>query len=409
MADNEKVRLARIELAKRELAKRQSQSQQPESPGILQTMSDAADRITGTIPPVAGLMAPTLGMAQYAGQKMNEASGQLGEAVTERVATEFPNAPTAIPVGLGAVASIASNPMTYVNPEAGINTKLKPFSGKPGIAARIKEMRTGVDAASFEQLRRDPGAFFSTADRGEVGSTIGKIKQKEGINLGVRHGDITSLTPENLKLARSQNVVGREASSSIAEKLKSAVEANPEGLSDTVIRQSGITPDEVSKAIDLSNNRLSKLTQGTPAFQAESAVKSNLQKVLEVVSPELKQANKDFSRVALRDEFMEPFPVNQSGTFSKVSPFVTTPVGSAIGAVVGGPPGAIVGAAIAQGVRSPFVAGLGTATRGLIDKALDPAVSYTANRVAARGGLIGSVTDNDRRNRISQYIDMIRR
>lgn len=89
-------------------------SSQPKQPSFLQTVSNAADRITGTMPAVASLSSPALGMAQYAGQQMNDASGRLGGAVTEFAGRKgIPGVGAAV---LGTAASIASNPMTYVNP-----------------------------------------------------------------------------------------------------------------------------------------------------------------------------------------------------------------------------------------------------------------------------------------------------
>ncbi len=106
-------------------AKYASQAPSPEGSGILDTMSNAADKITSTIPAVAGLMSPTLGMAQYAGEKINEASGQLGGAVTDYAGEHgVPGVGAAV---LGAGASMFSNPMTYVNPGAGMAGRiLKP-------------------------------------------------------------------------------------------------------------------------------------------------------------------------------------------------------------------------------------------------------------------------------------------
>jgi hypothetical protein len=46
-------------------------------------------------------------------------------------------------------------------------------------------MRTGVEASAFEQLRRDPTAFFNTTPREEAGAAIGQAKQDAGINVGV--------------------------------------------------------------------------------------------------------------------------------------------------------------------------------------------------------------------------------
>ncbi len=310
------------------------------------------------------------------------AAGKMGEAgvnpyVSGAIATVGANLPYMIPLGEGTKYS----------------TALEPAVGKPGYAARIKQMRTGVDASSFERLRRDPTAFFLRDDRNELGAAVGKAKENAGVNLGVKHNELSTFTPENLKLARQQNAVGKASSMTVAEKIQNAIAENKGGDNASIIKASGVTADEVSKAIDLSNNRLAKLHPGTPEFKSESAVKSNLQGMLEVVSPELKQANKDFSRVALRDEFMEPFPVNQAGTMSKISAFGGAPLAGGVGALVAGGPGALVAGVGYQAARSPFIAGAGTAIRGLVDKALDPALTSTI-RSASRRGLITAYIEN---------------
>lgn len=97
------------------------QTESAPPPSFLQTASNAADRITGTMPAAASIMAPTLGMAQYAGAQMNDASGKLGGAVTE--AAGRLGVPGWGAAALGVGASIAGNPMTYVDPEASMSGK----------------------------------------------------------------------------------------------------------------------------------------------------------------------------------------------------------------------------------------------------------------------------------------------
>lgn len=107
-------------------------------PSFLQTMSNAADRITGTIPAAASVMSPTLGMAQYAGQQMNDASGKLGGAVTELAGrNHVPGLGAAV---LGTGAAILSNPMTYVNPG-------EVASGKFAVPVAPAERQASVSAA----------------------------------------------------------------------------------------------------------------------------------------------------------------------------------------------------------------------------------------------------------------------
>jgi hypothetical protein len=343
-------------------------------------------------------MNPGYGMAvDYLTRQAPENAGKLGETVAEYAGSKGMNDYAS--AGLGMAASIAANPLTYA-PTPGVNFGLKPVS-KPGIGARIGEMRSGVDAMSIERLRRDPTAFFSRADRGEAGAAIGKAKADAGVNLGVQHGNLETFTPENVQLARSPSIVGKKATTSIPDKLMEVRAANPELSPMDAIKSSGITAEEVSKALDMSSNRLSKLNSGTPAFRAESAIKDNLQSIIEIVSPEIKGANKQYSRVALRDEFMEPFPVNQSGKFSKTSALLGAPVGAGVGAVFGGYPGAVMGAGIAQGLRSPFLVGLQTAARGLADKAIDPVLGFASRRA---GGVVTQL-NNQRRNLITQFIE----
>lgn len=290
----------------------------------------------------------------------------------------------------GVALGLAAQQLPYMVPigkAANINTKLAPFSGKPGIAARLKQMRTGVEASSFERLRRDPTAFFNPASRKEAGAAIGAAKQQAGVNMGVTD-DISSLTKENLGKARNPMAAASKAQDAIADKISTTLESNPGLAPSEAIRSSGITADEAATALDGINKRLAKLERsegaGSPSFQKWTAIKSHIQTVLDEVAPNVRAANSEFSRIALRDKFMEPMPVNQSGTMSKISTFGFTPAGAGVGAVAGGPVGAVIGAAAVQAARSPFLAGLGTATRGLIDKITDPALTATARGLSNR-------------------------
>lgn len=397
---------------------------------------------------------------EQGGEYIAEKGGELGYPKTGAVAGMVAaNLPYMIPVGKGAQ----------------INTALKPFSGKPGIAARMGQMRTGVEASAFEQLRRDPTAFFLGTERQEAGQAIGEAKAKAGISLGVTD-DPATLTAKNLAKARSVQAAGTKAENDIVSRIEDVLETGelpvlqpgakegpahalfaytddfgpemskrnvynvfgdpkdpkiakrgygssvskqeldelgipvtgreprpenfqrvPNQLStEELVAKAKITPDEVSTALDGINARLTKLERsagrGSPQFQKWSAIKSQFESMLETTAPEVKQANKEFSRVALRDKFMDPMPVNQAGTMSKISSFAFTPGAAGVGGLLGGIPGAIGGAAIMQGVRSPFVAGLATATRGLADKVLDPLISK-AGKEASRRALYGAYID----------------
>lgn len=89
---------------------------------FFQPLSDAADRIQGTMPAAAALMNPALGLAQYAGSQMNQAAGGLAGPVTEMAGRRGIPGPAA--AGLGMAASIAANPMSYVDPGAGFAGKV---------------------------------------------------------------------------------------------------------------------------------------------------------------------------------------------------------------------------------------------------------------------------------------------
>lgn len=318
-------------------------------------------------------IAKVTGAIDEAGQWIAEKGGEMGYPKT------------------GVALGFAAQQLPYmvpVGPEAKVSTALKPYAGKPGIAARLKQMRTGVEASAFEQLRRDPLAFITTKAREEAGKDIGTAKVNAGVNLGVT-SDIRSLNKENVSRARNPMAAANKAQDEIAESISAATDLlGPEASPKEVIDLAGITPDQASTALDGINKRLARLerTEGhqSPSFQKWTAIKSHVQTILEEVAPEVRAANKEFSRVALRDKFMEPMPVNQTGTMSKISTFGFTPAGAGVGAVAGGWPGAVAGAAVIQAARSPFLAGAGTAARGLIDKILDPALTGTARKLSNR-------------------------
>lgn len=463
-------------------------------PSALEKAAEIATNVQETIlPPVAKatdavargasrLMFGSEKPAELAQQGVRAVTGAI-EGVGEYVAEK--GAEIGLPVPVAATAGFIAANAPYMIPfgkGAQISTKLEPFSGKPGIAARMKQMRTGVEASEFERLRRDPSSFFETTSRKDAGKAIGEAKQAAGISTGVTQ-DISTLTPENLARARSIQSVGNKAQDEILAKIenvakaesslpvvqptgkvgepfftfegnydfgpgkqlstfklhgdhprsggnfdinqvkefgfpvkgraptKAAAESEPIGLpsqslsNQDIISRAGIQPNEVSQALDAVNKRLARLERsegaGSPAFQQWSAIKNHFQAMLEEVAPDVRQANRDFSRVALRDKFMEPLPVNQAGTMSKIGTFGFTPLAATGGAVAGGPLGAVLAGAAAQAVRSPFIAGLGTASRGLLDKVLDPVFSRLgkeASRRAIYGAYIDRVTTKNKEN-----------
>jgi hypothetical protein len=419
MALTEAEELELLELEEQEAIGTQTMPPNGYQPSLLQRAADVGTAVqNAVIPPLAsasdtaarGFAKAAFGTdvpvdwAQKGLGAVTSGLEKAGEYVAEEGGRRFPNLPAAVPATAGFLVANAPN-MIPLGKGATINTALKPAIGKPGIAARLKQMRTGVDASAFEQLRRDPTAFFNTTSRKAAGEAIGEAKQAAGVNLGVT-GDIKSLTKENLGRARSPMAASNKAQDAIADKIATAVESNPTANPSDVIRSSGITADEAATALDGINKRLAKLERsegpGSPSFQKWTAIKSHVQSVLEEVAPEVKAANKEFSRVALRDKFMEPMPVNQSGTMSKISTFGFTPAGAGVGGIigsVGGPigsaVGAVIGAGAVQAARSPFVAGLGTATRGLIDKAVDPVLSRTASELSRRALITTYITKHN--------------
>jgi hypothetical protein len=420
MADtNEQIRLARIELAKRELSRRQSATTDnrrfdQKLADFVQPVSDVMGKAGEAAGVITDVLHPESYFAGKAAESMNKIADTIGEKTTEYLSRGKGAIPGAPAAALGMGASILSNPTSYVAPELGYSSKLGPAVGKPGIASRIKQMRTGVEASAFEQLRRDPTAFFNRTPRAEAGEAVGQAKVNAGINPGVTK-DPASLTSENMQKARSPMVSANKAQDQIVEDLQAARELLGPGASmDKLVETAGITPDQTATALKGLNKRLTKIERsegrGSESFRDFAAIKDHFQNILENVAPEVKAANKDFSRVALRDKFMEPFPVNQAGTMSKISTFGGAPVAGGVGAVLGGPVGAAVGAVAFQAARSPFVAGLGTAVRGLADKAIDPLISGTVNQMGRRAGPIGQmVSPKDKDEAYRKFIESRKR
>lgn len=308
------------------------------------------------------------------GQTFNEGSEVIGGNTAEFLGSKGVPAPVSATGGM--LAQILSNPLSYVaGPESKVNVRLGRAPSEGSMGARFNSMRTGVDAQSFDRLRRDPSAFFAKPTS-ETGPKIGTAKANSGINLGVRPDKIETLTPENISKARTPNIAGKKALDEIMESIS-------EGRKPT--------PDAVSTALQNSNTRLSKLNPGTDPYFQETAIKSNLQNLLEQVAPEVKAANKDYSRSALREEFMQPFPVNQNGAFSKINAFGFAPAMAVAGGSVAGGPGAILAAILAQAARSPYVAGATTAARGGLDKLIDPLINATASAASKRLPLANNI------------------
>lgn len=431
MEKSERIKLARIELAKRELARRNSSPKEDSSDQGEQGVWDATMQALGSRPELQPYGAPsmpeggfgpleaaqqTLAAPLRVGQTLAAGPAKVGELVSEgtgyssqRLANKFgarmtPGVEKLVDYSAATAGMMVANlPFMLKGGDATkYTTELAPASGKPGLAARFKQMRTGVEASEFERLRRDPSAFFDTTSRAEVGREIGKAKAEAGINLGVTN-DPSSLTMENLKKARSPVSMANKAQDRVVAKLNiDKMRQDPNlSLNDAISGEMDamgekITPDDVSTALKGINIKLSRLERlegrGSPNFQQWTAIKSHFQNLLEELAPQVKQKNQEFSRLALRDKFMEPFPVNQAGTMSKISAFGGAPLMGGVGALVAGGPGAVIGGVGYQAARSPFVAGLGTAVRGLADKALDPILTG-AIRDASQRAIYGAFID----------------
>ena len=254
--------------------------------------------------------------------------------------------------------------------------------GLPLNVAQSREARTGVPAKEFQRLYQDPGALFAKGNTEEAGQQIGIAKANADINLGVQHNDISTLTPENIQMARSPRAIGKDALSNISENLQAAKELLPNGQPEEQIALANIHPDTVNKALTDSNNRLSKLVPGTPAYQSESAIKSNLQNILQNVAPEVKAQNAAFARLKLRDIFQGSEALNKNKTPSKlalIAQQVPKAAGAAIGGSLFGPGGAAAGyeggKILAEMYHSPFVTGLQTAAGGALNSSINPLLS----------------------------------
>lgn len=393
---------------------------------IANAVGSAANMYSNAFPPAkigAAVMGAVGEGLNSAGEYVAEKGAQPGTFINRAIATgiggpilgrtETAEKIAANPYVSGAAGmAVANAPMAIPIGETNISTALKPARGKPSVSARIRQMRTGVEASAFDQLRRDPMAFFQRTSRAEAGEIVGKAKTAAGINPGVTN-DIKTLSRENLSKTRNLASASNKAQDAIADDIQAAVDLlGPNASESEILNLANVSPDKASTALDGINSRLAKLERsegrGGPNFQKWTAIKANIGKVLESSAPGVRQANKEFSRVALRDKFLEPFPVNQAGTFSKINAWGFAPAASVAGGVIGGAPGAVALGLAAQAYRSPFVAGLGTAIRGIVDKGLDPVLSKSLTGVARRPQLIANVRSDEKgKGKYSTYIDLI--
>jgi hypothetical protein len=130
---------------------------------FVQPFTDALGKAQSAIPVTTMLaenVSPVFGAAYYGANKINEAAGSVAAPVAEFAGQHGAN--PYVGAGLGMAASIAVNPLTYVNPSAGIAGKvLKPVipaerafdvatAQKYGLPMTRADLTGGVGAARVE-------------------------------------------------------------------------------------------------------------------------------------------------------------------------------------------------------------------------------------------------------------------
>lgn len=128
---------------------------------FVQPFSNAMGEAQAALPRAVGLVSPPLGAAMYGVNKINEAAGSVAGPVAEFAGRHGVN--PYVGAGLGMAASVAANPLTYVNPMgAGIAGKvLKPVipaerafdvvtAQKYGLPMTRADLTGGVGAARVE-------------------------------------------------------------------------------------------------------------------------------------------------------------------------------------------------------------------------------------------------------------------
>lgn len=299
---------------------------------------------------------------------LGQASRPVSELTAEKLGGAGVNPYASAAAGM--VAGVAADPRSWI-PTGGIS--MEHPNELPLATAQARSARTGVSAGDFQRLYRDPGALSAGGKLQEAGADIGAAKEAAGMSQGVEHGELGTMTPENIQSARSPRAAGKAALDNILIKLSK---------NDGVIEGSGITPDEISSALKDSNSRLSKLREGTEPHQQESAIKSNLQNILSQISPDVKAANAKYAREKLGQTFAPMQSVNKSGTPSKLGAMMNYgagAVGGLLGHLIPGlnpAEGAYAGYQAAklgnQLYHAPYIAGLQTAGGAIADRAINP-------------------------------------
>lgn len=325
----------------------------------------------GPVQQVLGSMRQVASLPLRYSATLGQASQPVADATAESLGKAGVN--PYVSAAAAMIAGAASDPRSWT-PTGGIS--MEHPNELPLDVAQAREARTGVPARKFQALYKDPGALFAGNNINQAGQDVGAAKEAAGISQGVQHGDLDSLNPENIQMVRSPRAAGREALNSIL--LKKA-------QNDGVIEGSGITPDELNLALADSNNRLSKLQPGSATFQQESAIKSNLQNILEQIAPDVKKANATYAREKLGQSFAPMNGVNKNGTPSKLGLMAqggSAAIGALLGHLVpgvnsleGAGVGAMVGKTANQLYHAPFVAGLQTAGSAVANRAIDPVIT----------------------------------
>ncbi len=157
---------------------------------FLQPVSDAADKIQASMPYVAGLMAPTLGLGYKAAENINQAAGAVAQPVTEFAGQHGVPGPLAAIAGMG--ASVAANPMSYVDPGAG-------FAGK--VMEPVVPAERAFDVGTAQKY----GLPMTRADlTGDIGSARIETGLSKSITGGPLFQDIAKQKLAAIDAAKSQ-------------------------------------------------------------------------------------------------------------------------------------------------------------------------------------------------------------
>lgn len=331
----------------------------------------------GTLRSAAGMAGETFNLPKRLGDTFGEGSTEIGNMTAEGLGRLGVPAPVSATAGM--VAEVVSNPLSHVPLGLGI-------TGPRGLSAgmfprpRFRQAATGVPAREFKRLAADPGAIFSRASTEELGHAIGAAKEASGINIGVT-ADPASLTAENMAKARSPLAFGKKAALDAADKINQGV---------------ALTPQEASDALGGANEVLKRLMPGTDSYRQWTLLRNHFNSALESVAPEVRSANSNYARAALKESFDPWTPVNKDKTPSRAALFYLPSIAAgAVGAATESAGTGLMGAVGALMGRSPRLWGYGTALGAYANKVIDPALNaveraatnrtYLLSYVASRG------------------------